>query len=161
LLVRDRKMQNACWTYFEIPEDVSQELPVFRSTVDNKFEDWVGSCSYLKSPLKDRIAEVWRTAQPSLLAPLSIISASRQESLFSTDEELSFGIGSFLPRENDQGILDMIAAVCEASNRPLLGKNGNIVWEADDQLVNPPGGRSSDSCVDWQIRHFPGYPKIK
>lgn len=155
----NRRHGSACWSEQPIPSAGRRSPGPAWSWVERAFDRWASTCS---TTLALGVGEARRSLAARQFdfeqgfARLARIPASR----FGQPEQ-GGEIGTFHPKRITQGLLDAVADACEGPRERLrLLAGGAIAWAPDDSLpVGPDGSLPFDSCVDRQIRYFPGYPK--
>ena len=155
----DRRQRQACWSEQRIPASGRKSPAATWNWLERAFERWASSCSTTR-------AVGVETARKSLAARrfdfeegfkrLAKVPPRR----FGEPEE-GAEVGSFHPRRMTQGLLDAVADACGGPRERLrLLPDGSIAWSPDHRLPHGADGTLPfDSCVDRQIRYFPGYPK--
>jgi len=157
--LHDPMMRRLCWREFERGMLMANRSNALADAVSDGFNSWLESCDVMPESIRKDVNAAWAKAQPLVAQYLALIWAARDDAFVSGPYRESYKLGSFLPQEIGQPLLDMIGNGCKAVNRPKLADDEAISWEPNRDQVYPPGGMSADSCVDWQIKSFPGYPK--
>ncbi len=153
----NEKSEYACMSYFELESEISNSLPVLRSSLNQAFVGWANNCQYLNPALKTRSWDGWFSAQPSFLFPLSLISITESKFFIANNSEKELWPNSFRPEGLDQDILDMITAICGSKRRLSLDEDGRIIWQSQDKPESQQRNFDINPCVRRQIITLPGY----
>jgi hypothetical protein len=158
-MIEDRQIRHACWLDQPLnPMDTKFPKSTWQS-VARAFERWITSCSVTQTVglehLRQRFSERERDFEKAFVR-----LARERASRFGPPEE-GIAVGSFLPKSISQGILHAIADTCGVPrDRVTLRPDLSISWVPDrTQPYGADGSRPAETCVDDQIKYFPGYPK--
>lgn len=158
-MLTDRRSRQVCWSHKPVPASARRSPAATWRWLESEFQDWALNCSTTRAIGADQAREALAARRFDFeqgFASLAKMPARR----FGEPEE-GTGVGSFHPRRMTQNLLDAVADACEGPrDRLKLLPDGKIAWSPDDRLaVGADGSLPFDSCVDRQIRYFPGYPK--
>ncbi|KSB87999.1 hypothetical protein AS593_19000 [Caulobacter vibrioides] len=156
-LYQDPKGRPACWVRRELaPEETSSSERTWAAT-KAAFDAWSRDCEAVRGLGADRLRAAIAAAQPDFGRAYKVLRGVR--GLPDTPGEMS--VGSFLPSQVSQPLLDAVAAACGGPpGQARLGSDGKIAWDFDRTIAyGADGSRPFGVCVDDQIRHYPGYQR--
>lgn len=158
-LLSDPRGRHPCWSRQPIPRVRRKTPEAARAWVERTFGQWASTCSTTLAVGPEKARRSLAARQFDFEQGLSRLARVHASRFGPPDDVL--GIGTFHPKQISQGLLDAVADACEGPrDRLKLLPNGAIDWSPDDRLPHGADGTLPfDSCVDQQIRYFPGYPK--
>lgn len=155
----NRRNGQACWSEQRIPPSPRKSPGATWSWMERAFERWAETCSTTR-------AVGVETARKSLAARRfdfeeGFKRLAKVHPRRFGEPEGGAEVGTFHPKRITQGLLDAVADACGGPRERLrLLPGGTIAWSPDGSLpVAADGSLPFDSCVDRQIRYFPGYPR--
>ena len=156
-MIRDPRGRFACWTEARIGGQVASSSTGLWTRMARAFDRWAATCPAIQTIGLGTVQQSF-LAQSSDFRRAFVRLARLPRSRFGPPEE-GVAVGSFLPSRISQGILDAVADVCAVPrDRLRLQSDGTIQFNDDPHLSGgADGSLSPDSCVQEQIRYFPGY----
>lgn len=157
-LLRNRKAQPLCWSERTLSTAEAANARRLWTVLQSEFDHWNTSC-----PINREIGiKIIRTAFLSVRADIlrAYETIHRVRSLSPSESHFA-GVGSFIPTQITQSLLNAISLACDGpSERLRLLSDGTISWHFNPNVpYGADGAWSFDSCVDGQIHSFPGYPR--
>lgn len=156
-MLSDRRYRQVCWSEQTLASADTKSPSLAWRFVVREFGQWASTCPTVLT-LGAREAERSLTARQHDFERSFIRLTQVRRSRFGSSED-GIAIGSFLPTRISQSLLDAVADACGGPRErlKLLG-DGTIAWSFDGkQPYGADGSRPFDSCVNDQIRFFPGY----
>lgn len=158
-LLRDRRSLPACWTSYVLsPADAANADRVWAFLKD-RFEQWNASCSITAKLGAPPILEAFQSIDADMRRAYKIMRDVG--GLPASDDE--WGVDSFIPQETTQALLDAVALACQGpEGQASVQRDGTISWQYDKTVPYAGDGTMPfGTCVDNQIRYFPGYQAME
>ena len=155
----DRRARPLCWDERLVPASAMRAPGGLWKAAADAFDRWASTCPAVALTGEEEMRGAFH-AQGEKFRRKTARLVRLPTDRFGPAQE-SVAIGSFLPTRVSQGMLDAASLGCGgASTRPILRADGAIDWAPDvHQLYDSDGSPGPDSCLDGQIRYWPGYRK--